>query len=172
MIYDYVNTKPPLDEVYSELEHGWLKDQAAKVHKYIKRWKTKAGRWAYLYAKNKEKLNQAKKDLNEFYNDPKKQYVLRKFQIKKAKNNAHKNYIATSTAKAKKAYKSRSSKVKQARQNASNAYTSRMNKAKQNATNTYKDRINQIRKSRRKTASTYPYRKTIIKTIKVNRRFW
>ena len=49
MIYDYVNTKPPLDEVYSELEHGWLKDQAAKVHKYIKRWKTKAGRWAYLY---------------------------------------------------------------------------------------------------------------------------
>lgn len=31
------------------IEHGWLKDQAAKVHKYIKRWKNKAGKWVYQY---------------------------------------------------------------------------------------------------------------------------
>lgn len=47
MIYDYVNTKPPLEEVY--LEHGWLKDQAAKAHKYIERWRGKNGKWYYRY---------------------------------------------------------------------------------------------------------------------------
>ena len=31
------------------IEHGYLKDQAAKVHKYIKRWKNKAGKWVYQY---------------------------------------------------------------------------------------------------------------------------
>lgn len=33
------------------IEHGWLKDQAAKVHKYIKRWRNKAGKWVYQYKK-------------------------------------------------------------------------------------------------------------------------
>lgn len=32
------------------IEHGWLKDQAAKVHKYIKRWRNDAGKWVYKYA--------------------------------------------------------------------------------------------------------------------------
>lgn len=35
------------------IQHGWLKDQAAKAHKYIKRWKNKAGKWVYQY---KEKI--------------------------------------------------------------------------------------------------------------------
>lgn len=35
------------------IEHGWLKDQAAKVHKYIKRWKNEAGKWVYQYKKPK-----------------------------------------------------------------------------------------------------------------------
>lgn len=166
MIYDYVNTKPPLEEVY--MEHGWLKDQAAKVHKYIKRWKTKTGRWAYLYAQNKKKKKQAIEDRNEFYKDTGKQYVLRKFQIKKARANAKNSYKAVSTSKAKDAYKVRSGKVKQARQNANDAYKARLQKRE----DAYKDRINQIRKSRRKTKSTYPYRKTVLKTINVNRRFW
>ena len=36
------------------IEHGYLKDQAAKVHKYLKRWKNDAGKWVYQYA-NKAK---------------------------------------------------------------------------------------------------------------------
>jgi len=39
------------------IEHGWLKDQAAKVHKYIKRWRNKAGKWVYQY---KNELQDAK----------------------------------------------------------------------------------------------------------------
>lgn len=35
------------------IEHGLLKDQAAKVHKYIKRWKNEAGKWVYQYKKPK-----------------------------------------------------------------------------------------------------------------------
>ena len=158
MIYDYVNTKPPLDEVYDELEHGWLKDQAAKVHKYIKRWKTKAGRWAYLYAKNKEKVKKAKKDLDEFYKDTKKQYTLRKFSIKKARANANNAYKARAAKRARNAYKKRAGDIKRARQSANNAYANKMKRDKQTANKAYKDRINQIRKSRRKTSETYPYR--------------
>lgn len=37
-----------------ELEHGWAKDAAAKAHKYIRRWRNKAGKWVYEY-KNKKK---------------------------------------------------------------------------------------------------------------------
>lgn len=37
-----------------ELEHGWVKDAAAKAHKYIRRWRNKAGKWVYQY-KNKKK---------------------------------------------------------------------------------------------------------------------
>lgn len=47
MIYDGVQTKPPLEELY--LEHGWVKDSAAKVHKYIERWRDAAGKWRYRY---------------------------------------------------------------------------------------------------------------------------
>ena len=61
MIYDYVNTKPPLEEVY--LEHGWLKDQAAKVHKYIARWRGKNGKWYYKYKSKAQELG-AKIDRN------------------------------------------------------------------------------------------------------------
>lgn len=32
-----------------ELEHGWVKDAAAKAHKYIDRWRNKAGKWVYQY---------------------------------------------------------------------------------------------------------------------------
>ena len=31
------------------IEHGWLKDQTAKAHKYIERWKGKNGKWYYRY---------------------------------------------------------------------------------------------------------------------------
>lgn len=60
MIYDYVNTKPPLNEKTLEeygatIQHGWLKDQAAKIHKYIKRWKGPNGKWYYQYAVNTAK---------------------------------------------------------------------------------------------------------------------
>jgi hypothetical protein len=33
------------------IEHGWAKDAAAKVHKYIERWKNAAGKWVYRYKK-------------------------------------------------------------------------------------------------------------------------
>lgn len=64
MIYDYVNTKPPLNEKTLEeygatIQHGWLKDQAAKIHKYIKRWRGPNGKWVYQYANNA--VNTAKK---------------------------------------------------------------------------------------------------------------
>lgn len=49
------------------IEHGWLKDQAAKVHKYIKRWKNEAGKWVYQYKKPKSNptfvSSQASKEL-------------------------------------------------------------------------------------------------------------
>ena len=31
------------------IEHGWLKDAAAKAHKYIDRWRGKNGKWYYRY---------------------------------------------------------------------------------------------------------------------------
>lgn len=42
------------------IEHGWLRDQAAKAHKYIKRWRNKAGKWVYQYA-NDRRGNKIKK---------------------------------------------------------------------------------------------------------------
>lgn len=36
------------------IEHGWVKDQAAKVHKYLKRWRNKAGKWVYEYKNDLE----------------------------------------------------------------------------------------------------------------------
>jgi hypothetical protein len=56
MIYDYITTKPPLDEnTMSEygltyLEHGRMKGWVAATHKYLDRvWKN--GKWVYSYAK-------------------------------------------------------------------------------------------------------------------------
>lgn len=63
MNHDGIISKPTLDELYNqrinqELEHGWLKDQAAKVHKYIRRWRGKNGKWYYEYKeKAKSKIN-------------------------------------------------------------------------------------------------------------------
>ena len=48
----YTQTPDYYDEY---LQHGWLKDQAAKVHKYIERWRGKNGKWYYRYAVNKAK---------------------------------------------------------------------------------------------------------------------
>lgn len=57
MIYDYITTKPPLDENtmheygLTYLEHGRMKGWAAAAHKYLDRvWKN--GKWVYKYAKN------------------------------------------------------------------------------------------------------------------------
>ena len=54
IMYDYVTTKPELNEkTLSEfgitIQHGYLKDAAAKTHKYLKRWKNAAGKWVYQY---------------------------------------------------------------------------------------------------------------------------
>lgn len=38
------------------IEHGWLKDQAAKVHKYIERWRGKNGKWYYRYKSKAQEL--------------------------------------------------------------------------------------------------------------------
>ena len=47
------------------IEHGYLKDQAAKVHKYIKRWKNQAGKWVYQYKSKAEGLGtKARRTLN------------------------------------------------------------------------------------------------------------
>ena len=64
MMYDGIINKPPLEEVY--LEHGWLKDQAAKVHKYIERHRGKNGKWIYKYkrASMPEMINMVYKNRN------------------------------------------------------------------------------------------------------------
>ena len=173
MIYDYVNTKPPLEEVC--LEHGLLGDTITKAHKYINKYMGKAGKWVYVYKKKAEKtIDDYKED--KAYTDKLKArkkwnikgrakvYKNRKSQIETARSNANLAYRKNPKAQ----YKVRSSKVKQARQNANDAYKVRLQKLE----DAYKDRINQIRKSRRKTKSTHPYRKTVLKTIPVNRRFW
>lgn len=38
------------------IEHGWLKDQAAKAHKYIERWRGKNGKWYYRYKSKAQEL--------------------------------------------------------------------------------------------------------------------
>ena len=44
-------TYTPTPDYYQDyIEHGWLKDQAAKIHKYIKRWRGKNGKWNYAYS--------------------------------------------------------------------------------------------------------------------------
>lgn len=39
-----------------ELEHGWVKDAAAKAHKYIDRWRGKNGKWYYRYKSKAQEL--------------------------------------------------------------------------------------------------------------------
>lgn len=65
MMYDGIINKPPLEDVY--LEHGWLKDQAAKVHKYIERHRGKNGKWIYRY---KSKAQELGTKVRRFINDP------------------------------------------------------------------------------------------------------
>ncbi len=54
----YTQTPDYYDEY---LQHGWLKDQAAKVHKYIERWRGKNGKWYYRYT---NALNKVKSKIN------------------------------------------------------------------------------------------------------------
>lgn len=42
------------------IEHGWLKDQAAKAHKYIERHRGKNGKWVYVYRKAKNLYERGK----------------------------------------------------------------------------------------------------------------
>lgn len=85
----------PTPDYYNEyIQHGWVKDQAAKVHKYIKRWRGKDGRWQYQYKKatssarniakqiiNKNKEISAR--LTKSYNDLKKNVTDRYKQYQK-----------------------------------------------------------------------------------------
>lgn len=95
MIYDGIINKPPMEEI---IEHGWVKDAAAKVHKYLKRWKNKAGKWVYQYTKPKnegptDRSASLSKSING-YSDREAGiaryhiYKDRKRQIEKARNNA------------------------------------------------------------------------------------
>lgn len=45
------------------IEHGWLKDQAAKVHKYIERHRGKNGKWVYVYRKAKNLYERGKRQV-------------------------------------------------------------------------------------------------------------
>ena len=48
------------------IEHGWLKDQAAKVHKYIERWRGKNGKWYYSYkSKAQEQVAKLRRNIGE-----------------------------------------------------------------------------------------------------------
>lgn len=106
MIYDGVNTKPPIEELYSDyLEHGWLKD---KAHKYIDRWKGKNGKWYYRYY-------HAKNTVKRFIDDRKKK------KEEKLKKKQKKDW---ETKGRKKAYKSRKKDIAAARSNANAAYKS------------------------------------------------
>lgn len=69
-------------DYYQEyLEHGWLKDQAAKVHKYLERWRGKNGKWYYRY-------NNAKASAQNALNTIKKEgkYLATKYKNKITKN--------------------------------------------------------------------------------------
>lgn len=45
------------------IEHGWLKDQAAKAHKYIERHRGKNGKWVYVYRKAKNLYERGKRQI-------------------------------------------------------------------------------------------------------------
>lgn len=52
------------------IEHGWLKDQAAKVHKYIERWRGKNGKWYYRYKSEAQELGAKANRVLSGVNDP------------------------------------------------------------------------------------------------------
>ena len=67
----------PTPDYYNEyIQHGWLKDQAAKAHKYIERWRGKNGKWYYRYkskiqnAFTKFNRNRLLKNWQSAYQDP------------------------------------------------------------------------------------------------------
>lgn len=170
MIYDGIITKPPLEEV---VEHGWLKDQAAKVHKYLDRWRGKNGKWYYRYkSKAQEQLAKAKRAMNGYEADEvsdsreghstisRKQkakevkkwrkkgvyesYKNRKSKIASARKNADRAYRSSGS----KQYKVRQNQVKQGRANASSAYKDRISNATSKAKSAYKTRKTQINLAR------------------------
>ena len=153
MIYDYINTKPPLNEEllseYGIIEHGWLKDQAANVHKYIKRWKNAAGKWVYQYKQDveKKKARQARKEW--IFKGVKKTYKQRKDQISTARDNADTAFRKN----AKKQYNIRKKQVKAARKNANDIYEAKKKAAAEAAFNSYyarRKKVEQARKNKRK----------------------
>lgn len=91
------------------IEHGWLKNQAAKVHKYISRWRGKNGKWVYKYKENinkKYKIQRknrvlAKHDkLSYGYNKGTLPYYSgfeRRKQIEQARKNAKRAFIKKGT---------------------------------------------------------------------------
>lgn len=183
MIYDYINTKPPLDEVYEELEHGWLRDTAKKVsekaHKYIKRWKDEYGKWRYQYyvRKNKKiesdvKAAKEKYGLKGVTRDARSQgkilkqrkkwnssgrksaYKTRKSQIRAARGSAKKSW-------SKSAYRVRKDKISTARSNAKKSYNERMLNAGLNAYKSHNSRKSQIKDTRAKQVERAEYKKKV-----------
>lgn len=49
-------TPTPINYYDDYIQHGWLKDQAAKVHKYLERWRGKNGKWYYRYKSKAQEL--------------------------------------------------------------------------------------------------------------------
>lgn len=150
MIYDYVNTKPPLNEEtlaeYGIIEHGWLKDQAAKAHKYISRWKNAAGKWVYQYKKDKAEKDARKAKRDWIFKGVYKSYKKRKDQIATARDNANTAFRKNTKAQ----YNIRKNQVKTARKNASDAYKDKIKAASEAAFNSYYARKKKVQQARRK----------------------
>lgn len=49
-------TPTPINYYEDYIQHGWLKDQAAKAHKYLDRWRGKNGKWYYRYKSKAQEL--------------------------------------------------------------------------------------------------------------------
>ena len=60
-----MNTYQSTPDYYRDfIEHGWAKDAAAKVHKYVERWRGKNGKWYYSYkSKAQEQIAKTKRAL-------------------------------------------------------------------------------------------------------------
>lgn len=120
------------------IEHGWLKNQAAKAHKYIERWKNEAGFWRYRYA-SKRLESKAKKARGPISAETvtqdirngkttrvKDSYRSRKSSISKTRQKTHDTYLKRirpmAAKNAKNRYSSRKSSISVARGNAHRAY--------------------------------------------------
>lgn len=120
------------------IEHGWIKNQAAKAHKYIERWKNEAGFWRYRY-QSKRLESQAKKARgplsaetitkdarNGKMTRTKDAYKSRKTGISTSRQKAHESWLnkirPIAAKNAKSSYESRKSSIKAARGNAHKAY--------------------------------------------------